>query len=156
MARISSKTRKPPGGSRAPETAGSAIDKHIGSRLRLRRTALGLSQQKVAESAGITSQQIQKYEGGVDRIGAGRLYVFANFLGVPPAFFFEGLPEAARAAHAPASGKGGRLAAKDGVPSPQNADMPRETFELMRSYNAVRDEAMRKAIRDLVRLIAGT
>lgn len=68
------------------------IDIHVGSRIRLRRTMIGLSQEKLGESLGITFQQIQKYEKGTNRVGASRLQNIASILGVPVAFFFEDAP----------------------------------------------------------------
>lgn len=67
-------------------------DIHVGSRIRLRRNMLGMSQEKLGESLGITFQQIQKYEKGTNRVGASRLQAIASILGVPVAFFFEDLP----------------------------------------------------------------
>ena len=67
-------------------------DVHVGSRIRLRRNMLGMSQEKLGESLGITFQQIQKYEKGTNRVGASRLQAIATILGVPVAFFFEDLP----------------------------------------------------------------
>lgn len=71
------------------------IDVHVGSRLKVRRSLLGLSQEKLAKTIGLTFQQIQKYERGLNRISAGRLYIFALILEVPVAYFYEGLPEGA-------------------------------------------------------------
>ena len=68
------------------------IDKHVGSRVRMRRMMVGMSQEKLGEKLGITFQQIQKYEKGTNRIGASRLQQIANVLGVPVGFFFEGAP----------------------------------------------------------------
>jgi transcriptional regulator with XRE-family HTH domain len=67
-------------------------DTHVGSRIRLRRNMLGMSQEKLGENLGITFQQVQKYEKGTNRVGASRLQAIANILGVPVAFFFEDLP----------------------------------------------------------------
>jgi len=77
-----------------------SLDRHIGSRIRMRRTMLGLSQQKVAEPLGITWQQFQKIEKGVNRAGGGRLYQLAHILQTPVGFFFDGapMPAAKRAA----------------------------------------------------------
>ena len=68
------------------------IDTHVGSRIRLRRTMLGMSQEKLGEALGITFQQIQKYEKGANRVGASRLQNIAGILNVPVAFFFEDAP----------------------------------------------------------------
>jgi len=69
------------------------IDQHVGSRLRLKRTSMGMSQQKVAAALGLTFQQIQKYERGANRIGASRLYQISQILDVPVSFFFDEIPE---------------------------------------------------------------
>jgi transcriptional regulator with XRE-family HTH domain len=68
------------------------IDKHVGSRVRMRRMMIGMSQEKLGEKLGITFQQIQKYEKGTNRIGASRLQQIATVLSVPVSFFFEGAP----------------------------------------------------------------
>jgi len=68
------------------------IDKHVGSRVRMRRMMISMSQEKLGEKLGITFQQIQKYEKGTNRIGASRLQQIATVLGVPVGFFFEGAP----------------------------------------------------------------
>ncbi|MER9351804.1 helix-turn-helix domain-containing protein [Mesorhizobium sp. M0514] len=68
------------------------IDIHVGSRVRLRRNMLGMSQEKLGENLGITFQQIQKYEKGTNRVGASRLQAIASILSVPVAFFFEDAP----------------------------------------------------------------
>jgi transcriptional regulator with XRE-family HTH domain len=72
----------------------SAIDKHVGSRVRMRRMMLAMSQQKLADGLGLTFQQVQKYEKGTNRIGASRLQEISRILQVPVAFFFEGAPNA--------------------------------------------------------------
>jgi transcriptional regulator with XRE-family HTH domain len=72
-----------------------AIDKHVGSRVRMRRIMLAMSQQKLAHGLGLTFQQVQKYEKGSNRIGAGPLQEISRILQVPVAFFFEGAPSAA-------------------------------------------------------------
>jgi transcriptional regulator with XRE-family HTH domain len=66
------------------------VDKHVGSRVRMRRVMLRMSQTKLADALGLSFQQIQKYEYGTNRIGAGRLHQIATILEVPPTFFFEG------------------------------------------------------------------
>ena len=68
------------------------IDKHVGSRLRMRRMMLGMSQEKLGEAFGLTFQQVQKYERGMNRMGASRLQQAADILGVPVSYFFEGGP----------------------------------------------------------------
>jgi transcriptional regulator with XRE-family HTH domain len=68
------------------------IDRHVGSRVRMRRMLLKMSQEKLGEALGLTFQQIQKYEKGLNRIGASRLQQISKSLNVPPSFFFEGAP----------------------------------------------------------------
>src|SRR2546423_11250523 len=72
--------------------APNPIDKHVGSRVRMRRMMLGMSQEKLGDSLGLTFQQVQKYEKGTNRIGASRLQQISQILQVPVAFFFEGAP----------------------------------------------------------------
>src|SRR5882762_7084146 len=72
--------------------APNPIDKHVGSRVRMRRMMLGMSQEKLGNALALTFQQVQKYEKGTNRIGASRLQQIANILQVPVAFFFEGAP----------------------------------------------------------------
>ena len=73
------------------------IDVHVGRRLRLRRTLLGMSQERLGELLGLTFQQVQKYERGVNRIGSSRLFELGQILDVPVSFFFDDLPDAASA-----------------------------------------------------------
>src|SRR5215207_2318486 len=72
--------------------APNPIDKHVGSRVRMRRVLIGMSQEKLGEALGLTFQQVQKYEKGTNRIGASRLQQISTILGVSVAFFFEGAP----------------------------------------------------------------
>src|SRR5690348_7052572 len=70
------------------------IDVHVGSRIRLRRTLLGMSQERLAEAIGLTFQQVQKYERGANRVGSSRLFDLARVLDVPVSYFFEDMPNA--------------------------------------------------------------
>lgn len=70
------------------------IDKHVGSRIRMRRMMLGMSQEKLGDALDLTFQQVQKYEKGTNRVGASRLQHISQILQVPPAFFFDGAPNA--------------------------------------------------------------
>lgn len=74
-----------------PSARASAADRHVGNRIRERRVMLGLSQQQLAQMIGVTYQQAHKYERGLNRISAGRLYEIAQVLSVPVSWFFEGL-----------------------------------------------------------------
>jgi len=77
----------------ARKTAPNPIDKHVGSRVRMRRVTVGLSQEKVAHALGLTFQQVQKYEKGTNRISSSRLHQLARILEVPIPFFFDGAPQ---------------------------------------------------------------
>jgi transcriptional regulator with XRE-family HTH domain len=68
------------------------VDRHVGARVRLRRLALGVSQEKLGEALGVTFQQIQKYEKGANRMGVGRLQLASKVLGAPVSYFYEGAP----------------------------------------------------------------
>src|SRR5512134_3751494 len=83
---------------RMPPGVPNPVDIHVGSRVRLRRTLLGLSQEKLGEAVGLTFQQIQKYERGANRIGASRLFEFSRILDVPVSFFFDDMDDRARVA----------------------------------------------------------
>jgi transcriptional regulator with XRE-family HTH domain len=74
------------------KAANLAVDKHVGSRARMRRMMLGMSQEKLGEALGLTFQQVQKYEKGMNRISASRLQHMSQILQVPVPFFFEGAP----------------------------------------------------------------
>src|ERR1700728_3825063 len=71
----------------------SPIDVHVGARIRLRRTLLGMSQERLGEALGLTFQQVQKYERGVNRVGASRLFDLSRVLDVPISFFFDDMPD---------------------------------------------------------------
>src|ERR1700734_2325909 len=75
------------------ESRPSPIDIHVGSRIRLRRTLLGMSQERLGDSLGLTFQQVQKYERGVNRVGASRLFDLSRVLDVPISFFFDDMPD---------------------------------------------------------------
>lgn len=128
------------------------IDIHVGGRVRLRRTILGMSQEKLGESLGLTFQQVQKYERGSNRIGASRLYDLSRVLDVPIAFFYEDMtPEVA--------GQSPRLRAGLGEapPEPYRETDPmarRETLELVRAYYKVKDPTVRKRIFELCKAMA--
>src|SRR6202171_6850057 len=76
----------------AAKKSPNPIDKHVGSRVRMRRMMLSMSQEKLGDALGLTFQQVQKYEKGTNRIGASRLQHISDILQVPVAFFFEGAP----------------------------------------------------------------
>jgi transcriptional regulator with XRE-family HTH domain len=110
------------------------VDRHVGARLRERRIMLGLTQQHLAELIGVTYQQINKYETGINRISAGRLYQLAQALGVPIGYFYDGLATTPGAAAA----------------SPQQ----RRMLELTRHFMAISDRRQQEAICNLARSLA--
>lgn len=127
------------------------VDVHVGSRVRLRRTMLGMSQEKLGDAVGLTFQQIQKYERGANRIGASRLYQFSHIMDVPVSFFFADMPTAAKSDPAMA----GPGASEPGQVDPQNDPMQRqETLELVRAYYRIGDEKVRRRLYDLLRSLA--
>ena len=83
----------------APRAA-SSVDVHVGTRIRLRRKTLKLSQEQLGEQLGITFQQVQKYERGTNRVGAGRLWEISKVLSVPVHYFYDGLPDGVDGEHA--------------------------------------------------------
>lgn len=102
------------------------IDIHIGQRLRMRRTELGLSQEKVSESLGVSFQQLQKYERGVNRMSCSRLFLLAQSLGVPVNYFFAGLEERL-GEDSPGDGYNNPLLCGENIPQ-------RELLMVMRTY----------------------
>lgn len=118
------------------------MDVHVGKRLRVRRSLLGLSQEKLAESIGLTFQQIQKYERGTNRVSAGRLFELSKILDVPVSYFFEQYGQ-------PSQNSSGNLglADNDQEKFKQEDIMSRkETLELVRVYYSVEDPEARKDI----------
>jgi transcriptional regulator with XRE-family HTH domain len=124
------------------------IDKHVGSRVRMRRMMVGMSQEKLGDALGLTFQQVQKYEKGTNRIGASRLQQISHILQVPVAFFFEGAP------NVPGGADGGL----NGAPSPAYvADFlaTSDGLALTKSFMRINDVKLRRRIVDLVEQIAG-
>jgi len=126
------------------------IDVHVGSRVRLRRTLLGMSQEKLGEAIGLTFQQVQKYERGSNRIGASRLYDLARVLDVPVGFFFEEMSPETRQS-SPAQMRGLREEAEPYEPDPL---AKRETLELVRAYYRILDPQVRKRLFELTKALA--
>ena len=113
------------------------VDVHVGSRLRMRRTLLGMSQGKVAAALGLTFQQLQKNERGANRIGSSRLFELSRILDVPISYFFEEMDMDNPA-----------------TDTPSDPMTKRETLELMRAYYRIKDPAIRKSIVNLTRAMA--
>ena len=133
----------------------SPIDVHVGSRVRLRRTLLGMSQERLGEALGLTFQQVQKYERGVNRIGASRLFDLARVLDVPIGFFFDDMPEAV--------GGGGLHGGRRPMGFADQQDgfeddtlHRRETLELVRAYYRITDSSVRKRVFELIKSLTPT
>lgn len=138
------------------EHRASPIDVHVGSRVRLRRTLLGMSQEKLGEALGLTFQQIQKYERGVNRIGASRLFDLARVLDVPIGFFFDDMsPElGGNAATRSRAAAFGFAEGQDGFED--DTLHRRETLELVRAYYRITDPSVRKRVFDLIKTLSPT
>ncbi|HAK63244.1 MAG: helix-turn-helix domain-containing protein [Pseudomonadota bacterium] len=123
------------------------VDVHVGSRVRLRRMLIGMSQEKLGEALDLTFQQVQKYEKGANRIGAGRLYRIAQLLGVPVQFFFDDAPGEA------ASVRG--FSESDPAPMVMDFMHTAESVHLNRAFAGIKDPMVRKRLIDLARAVAG-
>jgi transcriptional regulator with XRE-family HTH domain len=131
------------------------IDVHVGKRLRLRRTLLGMSQERLGEMLSLTFQQVQKYERGVNRIGSSRLYELGQILDVPVSFFFDDMVGGV--------GSSGHAKLDAGlVDDPGRfsyslrGDLPlesRETLELIRAYYRINDVQVRKRLFELAKAL---
>jgi transcriptional regulator with XRE-family HTH domain len=123
------------------------VDVHVGKRVRHRRWMVGMTQQQLGDIVGIKFQQIQKYETGMNRISASRLWDIAQALGVSISFFFEGFDEDENAVET--------TVATNAVPDVQRGDLlaDKEALELVRSYYAI-PEAQRRRLFDLARVLS--
>jgi transcriptional regulator with XRE-family HTH domain len=130
------------------------IDVHVGRRLRLRRTLLGMSQERLGQLLGLTFQQIQKYERGVNRIGSSRLYELGQILDVPISFFFDDMAEDGRAPDLLAPGLAEDPAGFAFDDAHELQLDKRETLELVRAYNRIPDPAVRKRLFELTKTLA--
>jgi transcriptional regulator with XRE-family HTH domain len=124
------------------------VDAHVGSRVRLRRMLLGMSQERLGESMGLTFQQVQKYEKGVNRIGASRLFQISKILDVPVQFFFEEAP------YVGDTGQPGGMAEADSEAFILEFLNSREGLELNRAFVKIADAKVRKRVVDLVRALS--
>ncbi len=134
---------------RASKGTADPIDRYVGSRVRVRRLGLGMSQTKLGQAIGVTFQQIQKYENGANRIGASNLYKVAKALGVDVTFFYEGMPGTI------AKGKRGRRA-RPSVEFEGDPTRSREAIALMHNYSRIAIPRLRKRVFDLVKSLANS
>ena len=133
----------------APPTkkAPNPIDRYVGSRVRMRRMLIGMSQEKLGEALGLTFQQVQKYEKGTNRIGASRLHRIASILGVPVEFFYEGAPHMA--------------GAPTGFAEPSSSTYVSdflstgEGVQLVKAFLEIKDPKIRRKIVELIMTLAG-
>ena len=139
----------------APLGAPRAVDMHVGARLRLRRTLLGISQGKLGDSVGLTFQQIQKYERGANRIGASRIYEFSHVLDVSVAYFFDEMNDVTKATRGRRINLKGRTS-NDQVELETDPLARRETLELVRAYYKINDPKIRKRLFELIKTLANS
>ena len=129
-----------------PKKQANPIDAQVGNRVRIRRMLIGMSQEKLGDLLGLTFQQVQKYEKGVNRIGAGRLFEVSRILGVPIDFFYEGV--------------GGALNERSGVAEAESAPpvmefvSSGEGLQLSLAFMKIKDPKVRKRVLDLVKSLA--
>jgi len=129
--------------------APNPIDKHVGSRVRMRRMMLAMSQEKLGDALGLTFQQVQKYEKGANRIGASRLQQISHILQVPVSFFFEGAPNVSSTI---------RQDSLHEAPSPAYVSdflATSDGLALTKAFTRISDSKLRRRIVDLVEQIAG-
>ncbi len=127
------------------------VDVHVGQRLRVRRSLLGMSQEKLAEAIGLTFQQVQKYERGINRISAGRLFQFSRILDVPIGYFYDKIGDE------PSTAAYGGLAdnKQEAFGGEDDVMQSRETIDLVRAYYSIDDPAKRKEILRFVKAMTG-
>ncbi len=135
-------------------SAFNPIDVHVGARLRARRTLLGLSQTVVANSIGLTFQQLQKYESGHNRISASRLYDLSQILDVDIDYFFDEMDQATQKASPAQINRRKAKASPERPTSGQDPLHKRETLEFVRAYYRIADPTVRKHLRKLVQSTA--
>jgi transcriptional regulator with XRE-family HTH domain len=127
----------------APKKQANPIDIQVGNRVRIRRMLIGMSQERLGDLLGLTFQQVQKYEKGVNRIGAGRLFEVSRILNVPVDFFYEGVA---------AQSGGGEL---ENAPPVMEFVSSGEGLQLALAFMKIKDLKVRKRMLDLVKSLAG-
>ena len=129
----------------------NAVDRHVGSRIRLRRQLLNLSQEKLGEELGVTFQQVQKYERGTNRISASRLYELGRILDVQVSYFYEGMTDDVIGGQRPSDNDHNH-----DTPDGQDPFAKRETLELVRSYYKISHPIVRRRVYALVKALSGS
>lgn len=123
-----------------PKNINNPVDVYVGTRLKVKRSEMGISQDKLGKLTGITFQQIQKYEKGSNRIGSSRLYEFAKILGVTVSYFFEGYEAIIEG-----------VVSCDDETLEKNGISEKEIITLIKSFSQVKDKKLRKIISDLAK-----
>lgn len=137
---------------KAEERSPNPVDVHVGSRVRFRRLYLDMSQSKLARELGLTFQQIQKYERGLNRISASRLYDLTRVLDVPVSFFFDDMPEELRRDKPVGDlDRGTGASDQTGLVDPMSH---RATVDLVRAYYRIPDPTLRKRIYEITKALA--
>lgn len=136
-------------------TSNNAVDMHVGKRVRLRRTLLGMSQEQLGTELNITFQQVQKYERGANRISASRLWDIGQILDVPINYFFDDMTENTMQSSPRRVSRGGDIVdlTDEQIKDPMAR---RETLELVRTYYSIEKPLVRKRISEMVKSIATT
>lgn len=136
-------------------TNNNAVDMHVGKRVRLRRTLLGLSQEQLGTELNVTFQQVQKYERGANRISASRLWDIGQILDVPINYFFDDMTENTMQSSPRRISRGGEILdmTDEQIKDPMAR---RETLELVRTYYLIEKPLVRKRISEMVKSIATT
>ena len=128
-----------------PKKQANPVDAHVGHRVRLRRMLIGMSQERLGELLGLTFQQVQKYEKGINRIGAGRLFEVAGILGVPISFFYE---------DADANGSASGFSEAGEPPPVMEFLASGEGLQLSLAFMRIKDVKVRRRILDLIRSLS--
>lgn len=126
------------------------VDKHVGQRIRARRSLLGISQERLAESVGVTFQQIQKYESGTNRVSAGRLYQLSNILQIPVTYFYEQFGKEVMEY----ASMGMSYNTQEAFEQQKDVMKEKETINLVRTYYKIKDPEARKDILKFVKSMA--
>ncbi len=126
-------------------------DAHVGSQVRMRRTMLGMSQEKLGAAISLTFQQVQKYESGMNRIGSSRLFELSKVLDVPVSFFFDDMPPKVAGER---RGRPVGMSKAQGAAYEADTLAKRETLELVRAYYRIKNEKVRKRLFELTKAIA--